>query len=218
MKPNSTHPSLLARLRRSADQAAWREFDARYGDLILRYCRNRGLRYSDAEDVRQMVLLALAKSLPGFQYDPQRGRFRSYLGQVVHRSILLFQHRARPNTAVTPLHDNVFAASSSDRGSELEAVWEREWVDHHCRLAMRAIRATYDPKSVEIFDRLLEGDEVGVLAQSYGMSADAVHKVKQRIRDRMRELIAEQIRQEDDVNGHSGQQNLEPRNGPGPTP
>ncbi|MCI0364915.1 MAG: sigma-70 family RNA polymerase sigma factor [Phycisphaerales bacterium] len=215
MKPSSTHPSLLARLRWSADQAAWREFDARYGDLILRYCGNRGLRHNDAEDVRQMVMLALAKSLPGFRYDSQRGRFRSYLGQVVHRSILLFRHRTRPNTTVTLLHDNVLTMAAAECGSELEAVWEQEWIDHHCRIAMRAIRATYDPKSVEIFDRLLAGENVQEVAQSYGMSADAVHKVKQRIRDRMKELIAQQIRQEDDVDGDSGKQKLEPGNGSG---
>jgi hypothetical protein len=33
------------------------------------------------------------------------------------------------------------------------------------------------------------------------MSEQAVHKIKQRIRDRLRELIAVQIRDEDDING-----------------
>ena len=51
-----TRASLLIRLRRPADEAAWREFDAAYSELIVRYCRRLGLQLADAEDVRQLVL------------------------------------------------------------------------------------------------------------------------------------------------------------------
>ena len=60
MHPDTTHPSLLARIQDLDDHAAWREFDARYRDLILRYCRRKGLQPSDAEYVRQIVMLNLA--------------------------------------------------------------------------------------------------------------------------------------------------------------
>lgn len=193
----STSPSLLIRIRNTADHLAWRQFDARYGDLILRYCRNRGLRHCDAEDVRQTVMLALAKALPGFRYSPERGRFRSYLGQVVHRSILHFRHKARPHAGLRPLDDSV----AVEVAPELEPDWMREWVNHHRRLAMRTVRATFEPRSVEIFDRLLAGESVQHLAATYGMSTGAVHKVKQRIRDRMTELIADQVRDEDGLGG-----------------
>src|SRR5262245_21131416 len=83
----TTHPSLLARLRDPRDEPAWREFEARYRDLVRRFCRRKGLQESDAEDVGQFVFLALARTLPTFRLEPGRGRFRDYLGCAVTNAI-----------------------------------------------------------------------------------------------------------------------------------
>ena len=63
MSPHTTHPTLLSRVRDHEDHRSWREFDSRYRELILRFCRRRGLQQSDAEDVRQIVMLNLARAL-----------------------------------------------------------------------------------------------------------------------------------------------------------
>lgn len=178
---------------------AWREFDARYGDLILRYCRSRGLQHSDAEDVRQIVMMNLARALPGFEYSPQRGRFRSYLGRVVRNAVIHFA--SRPNGQTRALDSGVLATTPAPDSTTDDAQWDVEWVRHHYRLAMQTVRATFEPRSVEAFDRLLAGESVAQVAGEFSMTDQAVHKVKQRIRERLRELIAEQIRQEDDPNG-----------------
>jgi hypothetical protein len=65
---------------------SWSAFDERYRDLILRYCRRNGLQPSDAEDVRQMVMLNLAKQLRSFQYDVKKGRFRHSLGLAARKA------------------------------------------------------------------------------------------------------------------------------------
>jgi hypothetical protein len=49
---------------------------------------------------------------------------------------------------------------------------------------------------VAVFERLLAGDAVAAVAAAFDMSAEAVHKVKQRMRDRMRERVREQVEQE----------------------
>ena len=49
------------------------------------------------------------------------------------------------------------------------------------------------------FDRSVAGTKVAELARAFGISEQAVHKVRQRIRDRMEELIAEQVREEDSI-------------------
>ena len=196
MEHETTQPSLLSRVRDPADQAAWREFDVKYRELILRYCRARGLQIADAEDVRQIGMTNLAKSLRSFEYDPSRGRFRGYLGQVVRSAIS--RHFSRPETRQRALDSGVLAtAEAPDRGNTDE-LWEQEWVRHHYRLAMQQVRVTFDTKSVEMFDRLLAGDSVGQVAQDFETTTQAVHKVKQRIRDRLKELIATQIIEEDD--------------------
>lgn len=196
MSSETTQPSLLSRVRDSADDAAWREFDAKYRELILRYCRARGLQTSDAEDVRQIAMANLARSLRSFEYDPGRGRFRGYLGQVVRSAIS--RHFRRPDVRARALDTCALVSIEADDAGGADEVWEREWVWHHYRLAMQAIRAAFDPKSVQVFDRLLAGVSVGQLASDFQTTTQAVHKIKQRIRDRLKELIAAQIRQEDD--------------------
>ena len=192
----TTQPSLLSRVRNPADDIAWREFDAKYRELILRYCRARGLQTSDAEDVRQIAMTNLSKSLRSFEYKPARGRFRGYLGQVVRSAIS--RHFSRPDAPARALDTNVLVTVEADDAGQADEVWEREWVRHHYRQAMQAVRDAFDPKSVQMFDRLLAGDGVSRLASDFQTTAQAVHKVKQRIRDRLKELIAEQIREEDD--------------------
>ncbi len=199
MDHDLTQPSLLSRVRDGSDQAAWREFEAKYRELLLRYCRARGLQQSDAEDVRQLVMMNLAKFLRNFDYSPEKGRFRSYLGRVVKNSIS--RHFARPNPADRALDTAVMATVPDEGPDEKDDLWEQEWINHHYRLAMRTIHDTFDKRSVAVFDRLVEGESVETVAQACGMSTQAVHKVKQRIRKRMQELIAAQVRDEDQPDG-----------------
>ena len=199
MDHDVTQPSLLSRVRDGSDQAAWREFEAKYRELLLRYCRARGLQQSDADDVRQLVMMNLAKSLRNFDYSPEKGRFRSYLGRVVRNSVS--GYFSRPNPADRALDTAVMATVPNEDPDEKDELWEQEWVNHHYRLAMKTIHATFDKRSVEVFDRLVEGESVANVAEACEMSTQAVHKVKQRIRNRMHELIAAQVREEDQPDG-----------------
>lgn len=182
-------------MRDPSDAVAWGEFDAAYRDLIIRYCRARGLQVADAEDVRQMVMMSLARALRTFEYQPARGRFRGYLYRTVRNAIT--QQHARPKVRPEPIDNVELAMHAATDDEAVDALWEREWMDHHYRLAMRTIRATFDPRSVEVFDRLLEGRSVDDVAAEFALSTQAVHKVKQRIRNRMTELIRDQVLEED---------------------
>jgi RNA polymerase sigma-70 factor (ECF subfamily) len=190
----TTRPSLLSRVRNLSDHAAWREFDEKYRDLILRYCQRKGLQRSDAEDVRQMVMLNLARHLRKFTYRPERGRFRDYMGRVVQNAIHRFFRSPRPENRGL---DADVVAGLADEDGERDEAWEAEWMLHHYRMAMSNVRRTAEPKSIEVFERLLAGESPDEVATSLGMKRDAVHKVKQRMRNRLRDLVAEQILDED---------------------
>lgn len=192
-----TRASLLSRVRDTADHEAWREFERTYRDLVLRYCGRRGLQPMDSEDVLQRVLMKLARSLPRFAYDPARGRFRDYLYRAVRGAIS--DQAARLERAPTAVDSDVLDSAAIAAGAPQDAAWEQEWSDHHYRLAMATLRSTFEPRSLEMFERLLAGSPVEVVAGEFATTAAAVHKVKQRVRDRMKELIQQQVQEEDRV-------------------
>ncbi|MCA9727716.1 MAG: sigma-70 family RNA polymerase sigma factor [Candidatus Eisenbacteria bacterium] len=190
----TTQPSLLLKLRNTDDQAAWHRFDARYGHLIVAYARRRGLNLADAEDVRQIVFLNLVRSMPQFRFQPDRGRFRSYLGRVVGN--VIERVRQRPYRRVEVLEVDERVASIPDLDQPLDGVWHREWENHHLRRALAAVRKGLDPRSVDVFERLLQGVPVARVAEDSGMTVEAVHKIKQRIRDRLKQRVAMQLAEE----------------------
>ncbi len=201
MEPSSTHASLLSRVRDPADDAAWREFADRYGDLILRYFRSRGLQHTDAEDLRQGVLMALARAMRegGFRYSPDKGRFRDYLGTTARHAAgrFLARHTRRPG--VLSMDEMAQAPADGDDGPD--ALWEREWVDHHYRSAMETIRGMFDARSIDAFERLAAGMPGEAVAREVGMTHDAVRAAKHRIVARLREVIAWQVQEEDHPDG-----------------
>jgi RNA polymerase sigma factor (sigma-70 family) len=188
----STHPSLLERLRSPDDQSAWRAFDEQYRELILRYCQRRGLQAADAEDVRQVVLMGLAHSMQNFVYQPELGRFRDYLGKIVQNVIR--RHLSRQGRSPERLLSDM---SFAETPFEEDDAWHEEWMLHHYRSAMQQVRQSFEPQSLEVFDALLQGIPVPSLAARYQTTPEAIYKVKQRIRDRLREHIERQLREED---------------------
>ena len=194
MNSELTRRSLLSRVRDAADTAAWSEFEARYRELITRYARARGLQPADADDICQAVMARLCRSLRSFEYDPGKGRFRTYLYRAVRNQVA--EHFSRPTPRIHSV-DDFGGLPAADAGDAADAEWEREWENHHLRLAMITIRTTFDNESVQVFERLLAGDSVESLAESLDTSPGAVHKIKQRIRNRMHELIAGQVAEED---------------------
>ena len=194
MHMDKTPPSLLLRVRDQEDQAAWREFEERYRDLIQRYCVRRGLQSADCDDVQQIAWLHLSKGMRNFEYDTSKGRFRDYLGRVVKSAIA--RHFARP-TAKNVALDEVLLSVIPDENSDEDDKREQEWADHHYRIAIGTVQKTFDRRSVQIFTQLIAGVSVANVASTFDTTAQAVHKVKQRVRNRLKELIAIQIREED---------------------
>ncbi|MCE2884733.1 MAG: sigma-70 family RNA polymerase sigma factor [Planctomycetaceae bacterium] len=193
-----TQLTLIARLRDPSDEAAWARFEANYRELVVRFSMKQGLQQSDAEDVAQAVFQSLLGAMRGFELDASRGRFRDYLFRAVRNEIHRLRARAaRPAGAAAGSLDALGGVADLAGEAETRELFESEWMDQHFRTAFAEIRRTFSTEGVAMFERLMRGDGVDTVAAAFATTEQAVHKVKQRIRNRMQELVASQIAEEE---------------------
>ncbi len=170
-------------------------FEGRYREMLLRFCRSLGVQHADSEDIIQSVFSKLLSGLKNFEYDPARGRFRDYLFRCVRSG--LSDRAARPNVAGLSVvsQDGLVSA-----GTEA-AVFDREWMNHHYRMALAAVRERVDESSVAVLEATLAGASVSEIAAAVGLSEQAVYKVQQRMRSYLKDQIARQVQEEDSTHG-----------------
>lgn len=185
---------MLARLADGADRSAWDEFHDRYGELLRRFARSRGLQPADCDDVVQDVLLSLTRALPGFEYDPARGSFRAYLKAVTLRAVskAIWQKRG-----VADLDTVEGATRLAARDQTLDDEWEAEWQANHTRRAMRLLEAEFKRGDLRAFQRYaLEGHDARETAAVLQMTVNQVYQAKSRILKRLTELVRQQVQEE----------------------
>lgn len=190
----TTHATLLARVATGADPAAWREFCDRYEELIRGFARRQGLQSADCDEVVQDVLLALTQAMPGFAYDPARGKFRSYLKTVALHAAYR-RSRQKAGEIELGLIESTAEALAADE--EADQRWEAEWRQYHLRQAMRTIETEFGRLDREAFDAYAAGGEdARSVAERLGLSLDQVYQAKSRILRRLGQIIEEQMREE----------------------
>jgi RNA polymerase sigma-70 factor (ECF subfamily) len=194
-----TQSLLLARLADAADPTAWAEFVDRYADLVRRFCHLRGLGDADTEDTLQDVLLSLTKAMPGFRYDPSKGKFRSYLKTVVVHAISkkLLQNPRHTRLSALGSSDAPADGSGGSNSTAEETLWESEWRQYHLRRALKVIDAEFSHTDRQSFERnALRGEPAQQVADALQISLDSVYQAKSRISRRLSALIRVQVDEE----------------------
>lgn len=190
----TTHATLLIRLRDEADSAAWREFDDRYGVLIRGFAQRRGLQTADRDDVAQDVLLSLSKAMPGFQYDPAKGKFRSYLKTATLHAIFRKSQQKHGEVALGSIEEATRVAAAD---AAVDEAWELEWQRYHLRQALRELDGEFDETDREAFRRYgIEGQDAKEIAAALTVGVDRVYGAKSRILKRLRTVVERQVREE----------------------
>ena len=191
MSQYTTRITLLERLSGDMDGGAWREFCDRYGPVIRGFVRRRGQQPADCDEIVQEVLTALTQALPGFRYDPAKGKFRSYLKTVTMRTI---SHRSRQKGADVPLDEDAHADASDET---TDNQWEEEWRQYHLRQAMKVIAVEFNGQDRAAFeDYALRGRDASETARSLSLSVDQIYQAKSRILKRLTQLIEMQVKDE----------------------
>src|SRR5437773_7838835 len=89
-----TRQSLLSRLKNAEDQASWQDFFDTYWKLIHSVAMKSGLTDAEAQDAVQETVIAVAKNIKEFQYNPKKCAFKSWL-MMLTRQRIIWQLRKR---------------------------------------------------------------------------------------------------------------------------
>src|ERR1043166_9740519 len=130
----ATRQTLLRRMRDLEDQESWRTFFDRYWELLYNVARRSGLGEPEAQDVVQETVIAVAKAMPDFRYDPARVSFKHWLLRITGRRIMDHLRRTyrQPPRADVELEaldevDTPRGLFSDPAAAQVEAAWEEEW-------------------------------------------------------------------------------------------
>lgn len=176
----STHMTLLNRLRNPEDTQGWDDFWEIYSPLVYSFCRRRDMQHEDALDVRQNAMLALRRSLPNF--DPAKGKFRGWFGQLIRREISKYKDKQiRDGRAVGGefLPDNPAQSESED--------WDSQFNGHVVQIALDRIKVEFGPVEWQVMQRVvLAGSKPRAVADDIGRDAAWISRVKYRLLQRLK--------------------------------
>ncbi len=188
-----TRISLILRLPRSADGAAWREFVELYEPLILRFARRRGLQDADAQDLVQRVFTSVAGAVDRWQPDAARGRFRAWLFRIARNHLInqaTLRRRERPvggSTQIRRLQSEIDERGFDSGDVEIEyrrAVFES---------AAARVKRLVQPATWSAFwETMVVGRACEVVAEELQMSVGAIYVARSRVVARMR-AVAEEL-------------------------
>ena len=183
-RTETTHPSLLLRVRDHGDHESWQTFHARYGHLLYRYARSRGATHDDAQDVAQEVLLQFVRTVERFEYDAAKGRFRAYLrAAVVHE---MARHARRRDRQPPGLDPRCFDFVAAERKADDDEDWQAEWRLGRLRWTVQDIAAEFDATTLKAFEmHVLAGCAVAETADKLGISKWRVYRARRRVLRRL---------------------------------
>jgi len=195
-----TRASLLKRLKDMGDQASWDAFYEIYHDLIFSVARRAGLNESEAREVVQDTLIAVAKKMPDFTYDPAKDSFKGWLLTVVRWRILdqlskrgvqageQHQRSGRPTEQDT-------RTATIDRvpdpgGAALEGVWKEEWESQMLRIALARIKRAVRPQHYQIYHlNVILGQSAREVARALRVNAAQIYMAKHRVRNLLKKEL-----------------------------
>jgi RNA polymerase sigma-70 factor (ECF subfamily) len=170
------------------DQDSWLDFFDLYWRLLYNVARRGGLEDTDAQDVVQETVIAVAKRMPGFHYDPQRGSFKQWLLRISQRRIadhLRRLYRCPPTAELTSemLEINGEARLGAEPyGAAFVEAWQQEWEQAMFDAAVAQVRQKANPKHFQVFDYcVLKGWPASKVAATLGLNAAQVYLAKHRV-------------------------------------
>ena len=183
----TTRSSVLAAVKDTGDAAAWARFFDLYAGFVFAIARSKGLNSEDADDIVQGVFSELACRMPTFEYDRTKGKFRTYLLELVKWRVL---DKLRADKRESELNATYCEEEKSVPVSE-SAFIDREWQNAAFNEALRRLQEEARPDHFAAFvESTVEGIDTETVMRLHGMSRDNIYQIRARFTAKLKTLVA----------------------------
>lgn len=176
----TTSEALLREISEHPCSPRAEEFARIYRPVLARYVtRSRAnhvtIQPADRDDIVQEAMVSVLSALPGFKYDPARGRFRAYLQRTVRNAVMRFQHRRAAEPCQLPVSSAILSENSDSNAELAIQVWS-------LALARVFRSGRFAPNTMAAFRRVaLEDVPVADVSREFKLKPNAVYQLKSRI-------------------------------------
>jgi RNA polymerase sigma-70 factor (ECF subfamily) len=192
-----TRQSLLSRLKDWNDQESWKAFFDTYWKLIYNAAVKAGLNDAEAQDVVQETVISVLKSMPSFEYDAEKGSFKTWLLRLTcWRVVDQLRKRQREINQRKPATSTSTKTATVERvadpvGLKLEATWNEEWEQNLMEAALERVKRKVDPKQYQVFDLCVVREwPVARVARALKVNRGRVYLAKHRINNLIKREIS----------------------------
>ena len=191
----TTRSSVIQAVADTENEAAWNRLFDLYAGFVYSIARSKGLNDADADDVVQMVFVDLARNMPTFKYDREKGRFRSYLAGLVHWRVM---DRLKAGKREAELKESFLEEAKASATVEDEGFAEREWQAAALEEALRRIKPDVRPEHYAAFvASAVEGQDTEAVMRLYGLSRDNLYQIRKRLTAKLRETVEQVLAEMD---------------------
>ncbi len=191
----TTRSSVLKAVADTENEAAWNRFFDLYAGFVYSIARSKGLKPEDADDIVQIVFADLARTMPTFRYDREKGRFRSYLAGLVSWRVM---DRRRSVKRDAELKADFMEEVRSAGADGDDAFAEREWQAAAMEEALRRMKPDVRPEHYAAFvASAVEGQDTETVSKLYGITSANLYQIRARLTEKLREMVAKVLAEMD---------------------
>ena len=183
---------MVVGLRNLEDQKVWNRFFNSYWKLIYHSARKAGLADADAQEVVQDTVIAITKSIEGFEYDRSKGSFKGWLMKTTKWKIVDQFRKIQRKQSRESEKASEHLEQIPDDLPDIDSYWEGHWQKELLEAAMERVKEEVNPLYYQVYDRLVLRDKKAKeVAEELAIPVSQVYLAKHRITEALKKAVEE---------------------------
>ncbi len=179
---------VAGRVQERTWRQAWDRFHLLYAPLVERIVAACDVPQSDFRDCVQEVWMEIVRKLPSLNYDPQRGRFCSWLSTVTRRKVLHLLRRRGRRTPTVKIDEVELHLCDPDQDPAV--IYQRSQEREYVRAAMSELRRRVSPTNYRVLHLYwIDDHSVPEIAERLDLSHQQVWYRNHRTKRKLRRLL-----------------------------